>query len=77
MVPDTFYYHTVDAVTQNKMDILRSQYVKLADQLSTLLPEGRPKSIALTELENSLMRSIQAFAIAEGTKQELSSSGVE
>lgn len=67
-IPDTFYYHRVGAETQGTMDIVRGAYHDLLRLLMPILPEGRPKSLCLTELEYSMMRAIQALAIAEGEK---------
>ena len=48
---------------------IRKAYVHLALELTNNLPESRSKSLALMSLEDSLMRAIQALAVATGTPQ--------
>lgn len=63
------YSHKPDSEQIERMIHIRSQYIELADYLLNVLPEGRPKSLAKTHLEDSLMRAIQAVALL-GEKQE-------
>lgn len=62
-----FHYHTVDPLTSNLMAETREAYYRLAVRLVSDLPESREKSLALTYLEDSLMRAIQSLAVRYGT----------
>ena len=69
MVPDTFFYHRVESViVQETMEHMRTAYKDLAGSLVRGLPDCRSKLLALTHLEDSLMRAIQALAIEHGEK---------
>lgn len=61
-----FIYHTVNKETAQKMAKLRHAYLALALYIVTDLPECREKSLALTHLEESSMRAIQALAVTYG-----------
>lgn len=67
----TFCYHTVDADGQKHMADIRRAYHDLAELVLCDLPECRSKSLAVTYLEDSLMRAVQAIAITEGEKQNI------
>lgn len=43
------------------MEAVSAQYSTLAQALNTILPESRHKSLALTELENSLLWAIRSL----------------
>lgn len=58
-----FCYHQVSADTQYTMAAVRIEYYNLANTLLDWLPESRERSLALTHLEDSLMRAIQCLAI--------------
>lgn len=66
-------YHTVDEDGMDLMAEVRQKYYALYEVIMELVPEGRPRSIALTDLESSLMRSIQAIALEYGDPQLLGS----
>ena len=70
-----FHYHQVPEGTSNKMVVIREQYYALACLL-LVIPECREKSLALTHLEESLMRAIQALAVLEGVKIPLGDSDI-
>lgn len=61
----TLFYHTVapHSMAMQHMEGIRLQYLTLAQQVLTLCPPNRSRSLALTELEYSLMRAIQSLAL--------------
>lgn len=59
----TFCYHTVPTGVQIQMAVLRAQYVTLAVQLLRNGPPTHSQSLALTHLEDALMRAIQDMAL--------------
>lgn len=61
-------YHTVTPEQAQRMEQVRVSYLTTATVLHTFCPAGRSRGLALTELENSCMRAIQAIAM-EGTPQ--------
>lgn len=61
-----FTYHQVPTDIAEQMTDLRAEYYRLATRIVTDLPESREKSLALTHLEDSCMRVIQALAV-QGT----------
>lgn len=63
-----FLYHTVDDVTATLMADIRAQYLSLAVRIIREQDQSRPQSIALTQLEEALMRTIQGMAL-QGTPQ--------
>lgn len=63
---DTFLYHIVPTDIAAKMAHVRSNYYWLAQLVLDICPPGRPQSLALTALEESSMRAIQALAM-QGT----------
>ena len=59
-----FVYHSnIPLVSQTEMETVRQRYIDLAADLCDAIPECRSKSLALTYLEESLMRAIQALAL--------------
>ena len=64
-----YYYAVTDPASIQTMHDLRASYLALGADLLALLPESRAKSLAITELEYSLMRAMQALAMASGVKQ--------
>ena len=63
MVNDEFYYHRVTPEIALDMTDFREMYINVAEVLDEHLPDGRAKSLALTYLEESLMRAIQSLAL--------------
>jgi hypothetical protein len=61
----TLFYHVVapDSVAMDRMTLLRTRYLHLAEDILTFCPPNRSRSLALTELEYSLMRAIQSLAL--------------
>lgn len=61
----TFFFHTVPtgSVAMQYMEKIRVGYLTLAEQVLTRCPPNRSRSLALTELESSLMRAIQSLAL--------------
>ena len=56
------YYSNIPTLSMTEMETVRQRYVDLAVDLLDALPEGRSKSLALTHLEESLTRAVQALA---------------
>ncbi len=56
-------YHEVDTDTRLSIAALRSEYYALASTLVDWLPESRERALALTALEDSLMRAIQCLTV--------------
>src|SRR5215510_12464400 len=56
-------YHVVDEATQQRMAALRTEALGLAVGLLRASPPSRSQSLALTHLEDSLMRGIQSLAL--------------
>jgi hypothetical protein len=61
----TFFYHVVApaSVAMDRMTLLRTRFLHLAEDILTFCPPNRSRSLALTELEYSLMRAIQSLAL--------------
>jgi hypothetical protein len=74
-MPDTLFdaypgllYHSVsDPECVRIMIRVRGAYIALAATVLELVPAGRSRSLAMTHLEDSLMRAIQALALEGGT----------
>lgn len=62
-----FYYHSITLEVAARMTEIRAQYHALAQLLVATCPTNRELSLALTHLEESLMRSIQSLAVMQGT----------
>ena len=62
----TLFYHTVppSSVATKHMTRLRLVYLDLAEEVLTLCPPNRSRSLAITELEYSLMRAMQSLALS-------------
>lgn len=63
---ECIHYHQVGTATAAKMADIRGHFIALGELLDERLPQGRSRSLALTALEESCMRAIQAYAVAEG-----------
>lgn len=61
----TLFYHVVPqhSVAMDHMSYVRLKYLDLAQAILDLCPSNRSRSLALTELEYSLMRAIQSLAV--------------
>jgi hypothetical protein len=61
----TLFYHTLPpgSVASRHMERIRVGFLALAEDILTLCPTNRSRSLALTELEYSLMRAIQSLAM--------------
>lgn len=57
------YYHKVNSEIAAEMTDIREMYINVSEVLEEALPESRSKSLALTYLEDSCMRAIQALAM--------------
>jgi len=61
---ECFVYHKdLSREIIESMERVRQGYVDLAELVCKLCPESRSKSLSLTYLEDSLMRSIQSLAL--------------
>ena len=58
-----FCYHRVTEETANEMAVLRTAYKIVARKVVTQCPDSRERSLAITALEESLMRAIQSLAL--------------
>lgn len=47
----------LDAVTSDKIDVLRDHYRELARVIDVMLPTGAEKTLAIRDLHNSLLRA--------------------
>lgn len=56
-------YHQVSPDTTYTMAAVRMEYYALANTLLDWLPDSRERSLALTHLEDSLLRAIQCLAV--------------
>lgn len=61
----TLFYHVVQpgTVAMQHMGDIRAQYLALGEHILTVCPPNRSRSLAMTELEHSLMRAIQSLAL--------------
>ena len=61
----TLFDHVVApaSVAMDRMTLLRTRFIHLAEDILTFCPPNRSRSLALTELEYSLMRTIQSLAL--------------
>ena len=61
----TLFYHRLGptSAASLRMDDIRRQYLALAERILTVCPPNRSRSLAITELEYSLMRAIQSLAL--------------
>jgi hypothetical protein len=57
-----FGYHSPTEVTGAQHQMIREEFITLAHFLNETLPEGRAKSVALTELENAAMWANKSVA---------------
>jgi hypothetical protein len=59
-----FAFHPADATTGPQHDQVRDACYDLAEELNDLLPDGREKSLAITNLEQTMMWANAAIARA-------------
>lgn len=64
------FYHRETNEQRQLMATVRSRYIELAMFLLETCPQNRSLSLAMTALEDGLMRSIQSIAV-EGERQEI------
>ena len=64
-IEQTMGFHPGHADVADIYAGLRERYRELAHHVNTVCPDGRVKSLAITYLENSLMRAIQSIAIEQ------------
>lgn len=57
------FYHKADAALMARMEALRVAYLTLAATIIRTTPYNRSQARALTYLEDSAMRAIQALAL--------------
>lgn len=58
-----FFYHRVTAGIEAAMTLLRDDYLRLAVATLRDQPPSRSQSLALTHLEEALLRAIQGLAL--------------
>lgn len=64
-IEQTMGFHPGTADTAPMYAQLRSMFIELAHHVNETCPDGRCKSLAITHLEEALMRSIQSIAVAQ------------
>ena len=64
-----FSSREVDVAQQYNMARVRDEFAELAQNLNRVLPEGRAKSMALTELETAAMWAQKSIAEAPRVAQ--------
>jgi hypothetical protein len=64
-IEQTMGFHPGNANVANVYAELRERFRDLAHHVNDVCPDGRLKSLAITHLEDSLMRSIQAVAVGQ------------
>jgi hypothetical protein len=57
-------YHSPTREVQDVMALLRQKLITTADQICTLVPAGRERSMALTAIEDACMYAIAGLARA-------------
>jgi hypothetical protein len=62
-IEHTFSYHPPDAEARKKHEMIREQYKNLAHLINNTLKEGREKSVAITNLQQSLMWANASIAL--------------
>lgn len=63
-------FHPGNVDVASRYEQLREHYLELGLLLAQALPTGRAKSLALTELESSLMWAIKAVALTQPLGEE-------
>lgn len=63
---EMMYHKVTDIGDQERMGYVREEYYKLYRVIKLNTPVNRSQSIALTYLEDSLLRAIQSIAIEYG-----------
>lgn len=58
-------FHPGNAEVAPKYEYLRSLFQQVAYSVNDICPDGRDKSLAITHLEDALMRSIRAIAVEQ------------
>ena len=61
-IQNRFGYHAGTEVTAPQHKLCRQKFAEVAEFLDALLPSGRAKALALTELENAAMWANKAIA---------------
>lgn len=65
-----FGFHKPSNVTMPRTKLTRLRFVEMATFLDSILPQGRAKSLALTELENAEMWAIKAISEMDSVENE-------
>jgi len=61
----TMGFHPGNAEVAPLYENLRTQFMEVEHYVNDKCPDGRCKSLAITHLEEALMRSIQAIAVEQ------------
>jgi len=64
-IDKTMGFHPGNPSVAPVYEDLRAKFIALAHHVDHTCPDGRVKSLAITHLEESLMRAIQSIAIEE------------
>lgn len=68
--PGLFYHRITNPDTLATMDAIRLVYLRTAEEVLHLCPMHRYRSLALTDLEASLLRAIQCLAVQDPEAKE-------
>jgi len=63
--PGLFYHAITNTETSEAMETVRLEYLHVAQLVLDTCPQDRYRSLALTALEESLMRAIQSLAVQD------------
>lgn len=68
--PGLFYHQVSAPELLTAMDMLRGEYLSLARLILRACPQTRERSLAMTALEESLLRAIQSLAIVDPSAKQ-------
>jgi hypothetical protein len=64
-IEQTMGFHPGNADVAPMYEDLRARFMGLANHVNVVCPDGRCKSLAVTHLEEALMRAIQSIAVEQ------------
>ena len=67
LYPGLYYHAITDTAMLHRMDGVRGHYLRLAEWIMDTCPDSKYRTLALTELESSLMRAIQSLAVSDSS----------
>jgi hypothetical protein len=63
-------FHPGNAEVAPLYEILRTRFMQIATLVNETCPDGRDKSLAVTHIEDGLMRAIRAIALSQPLGEE-------